>query len=198
MIDDLQLLVWCELFLMLPSWMILFAVKFGTGLALGGWVLAGALALRALWHRNERHWNRVGLFVIAMVLVLTAAGWARGSDVTIAWDPSPSDSITNYTVHVTSLDNNVTMATQVGTNTQHTLSLTAGTWNAWVTAVNSIGLRSDPSNVLLLPVPAPPVIRLNLEGAQKIDGPWGTLYAVELPLTNESVGFYRGRLEVVR
>jgi len=121
---------------------------------------------------------------------------ALATDVTIAWDASPV-AVTNYTIRWSLAGNGTVFIRQTGTNLTTTLTgLAAGRWSVTATATSAQGIVSDPSAPLLLDVPAPPLLRLNLQGASTVDGPWTNLVTVGWSGSRTSlVSFYRGKVE---
>jgi hypothetical protein len=138
--------------------------------------------------------HHVLLGLAAALFALTASA----ANVQLAWDASPSP-VTNYTVRWQLVGGTNVFTRLVGTNlTVQLTNLSAGQWSVTATATSVQGLESDPSTPLRLDVPAPPVIRLNLQGAARLDGPWESLASISVPLLDQPISFYRGTLEVMR
>ncbi len=85
----------------------------------------------------------IGLFVVESLPQAQAA-----SSVTLAWNPSPSSGITGYRLHYGFSSGSYQVVIDVGNTTIATVqNLTAGqTYYFVVTAYNSLGLQSGPSN----------------------------------------------------
>lgn len=147
-----------------------------------------------------RAFNRTNLpglvaFAMAMALVCLSSCAARGAEVTFEWDRSLSVGVTNYTLRVgPASSTNATINLQTGTNLTQTVTLPAGSWRVWVLAVAG-GVSSDPSNFVLVDVPLAPTLRIKLQAAATVTGPWRDVasYGVE---PAAEVGLYR--LEIAR
>lgn len=79
----------------------------------------------------------------------------NGTDVTLAWDApttnadgTPLEDLAGYNVHV--IENASARTPVFTTETTHTVTLPAGTHRVWVTAQDTAGNRSIPSNELEL------------------------------------------------
>jgi hypothetical protein len=141
----------------------------------------------------------IGSLLLAIGYCLAAASQAIAADVRLAWDPSPTTNVVSYWVHYNNAATNTTgLSVNVGTNLSHTLALSAGTWSVYVTARNGQGIESDPSNLLVIDVPTPPVLRLHLQGASTVTGPWTNLASLTVPIELNAAAFYRGQLEWLR
>lgn len=145
---------------------------------------------------------KTGAAIIALLmalLVLIASCSASASQIPLEWDTPESSpvAITNYTLRIASVsDTNVVLRLETGTNRTFMATLAAGSWQAWVTATGLNGLTSDPSNVVPIVVPPPPVLRLKIQGAAKLDGPWTNFAALEMIVERtNATAFYRGELE---
>jgi hypothetical protein len=116
--------------------------------------------------------------MIARTLILFLAAFsAVAADVRVAWDLSPG--AVNYWVKWGTNAVAPAFAQNAGTNLTATLTnLAAGRWFATATAVSAQGIESDPSNVLMFDVPSAPMLRLQLQSANTIDGPWSNLASV--------------------
>lgn len=133
---------------------------------------------------------------ISLIAIWLATLSASAANVTIAWDASPVITVTNYTIRWQLAGSTNQLSRKVGPVLITTLTnLAPGQWTATVTATSAQGIESDPSLPLSFDVPAPPTIRLNLQGSSSIDGPWEDIYAVSVPVIS-GVQFYRGKLEI--
>lgn len=137
---------------------------------------------------------RIAIILFALLAVLRTA---EGASVSIAWEPSGSVGVTNYVVRFWRDGAAVINSTNTGTATTHTLrNLDAGRWHCQVSAQSAQGIESDPSNLLVMDVPAAPVIRINLQGAGSLTGPWTNLASAGWSGELDGIAFYRGKLEV--
>lgn len=101
-----------------------------------------------------------GLRAILFFSVLAAAlSAAAGQKVSLAWDPSPDDSVTGYRLFCINVTLGHTNQIDVGnTNVCVITSLAeARTYAFYVTAYDGNGLESDPSNTIGLTVPLGPI-----------------------------------------
>ena len=124
------------------------------------------------------------------LLLFPVAAWA--GSVTLAWDASPSASVTNYVLyaHTNSLSSGTNLSTalvKVSTGTNLTVALTGlnppTTWY-FVATAKAEGMESAPSNQLIVQVPVAPA-NARMMAVQ---------YA-ELNVTNwTDVGFFRIRI----
>jgi hypothetical protein len=98
------------------------------------------------------------LLLFALSCVFASVLTRADSSVTLAWDPSPDPGISNYNLYYGPSSGTVTNEVSVGLNTSGTISnLTAGTtYFVYVTAVNSSGTESAPSNYLTYQVSSGP------------------------------------------
>ncbi len=102
------------------------------------------------------HWQRTLAWLLALL------GWVASvaaAGVTLAWDPSPDDRVTNYRVYWGYQSRTYTGSFDVGNVTNATVgSLVAGTHYFFaVTATTPEGLESDYSNEVDYTVPLPPL-----------------------------------------
>jgi hypothetical protein len=151
--------------------------------------------------RSLRPADPVKFLCSLLLACVAAAPQVMAADVRLAWDPSPTTNVVSYSVRYSNAaTNTAAFGLNVGTNLTHTLSLSAGTWSVFVTARNTQGIESDPSNLLVIDVPTPPVLRLHLQGASTVTGPWTNLASLSVPVDLQLTGaaFYRGQLEWLR
>lgn len=101
--------------------------------------------------------RRVGSMVVLLAAFLACCGFANGASVTLAWDPSPDGSVTGYIVHQGSSSGAYTRSTRVGNVTEAVVAdlVVGATYFFVVTAHNSAGLESIPSNEVRYTVPVP-------------------------------------------
>ena len=103
-------------------------------------------------------------FVLASAAFLFATNFAHARNVTLTWDPSSDPSVAGYTLFYGTSSGNYTQSINTGNATSAILtSLTEGsTYFIVVTAYNSLGLHSVPSNEVSFTAPAnaPPTVRL--------------------------------------
>jgi hypothetical protein len=91
-----------------------------------------------------RNWHKI---LLMLVLLGTCSSWGEQS-VTVAWDPNPEGDIEGYTVYYGNASGRYTNSVPVGNVTNATVhGLVADTtYYFTVTARNTAGLESDPSN----------------------------------------------------
>ena len=111
---------------------------------------------------------------LAAGLGLVAAAQAAPDRVTVAWDPNPETNIAGYNVYYGIVGSGVTNKVSPGTTTQQqVISLQPQTpyW-FYVTAFNTAGLESDPSQVLAYttPVNQSPTVTLGADRIAIIPG----------------------------
>src|SRR5258706_15298527 len=101
--------------------------------------------------------------ITCCALIFPAAAIADQS-VTLAWDPSPDTNVISYNVYYGPGTGNYTNLLSLGNTTNATVTglLEGGTYFFVATAVDAIGLESDPSNEISYSVPVgtnrPPTI----------------------------------------
>jgi fibronectin type 3 domain-containing protein len=113
------------------------------------------------WHPVQ-HWLRALAWLLALLGLVASVAAA---EVTLAWDPSPDERVTNYRVYWGYQSRNYTGSFDVGNVTTATVgSLVAGTHYFFaVTATTPDGLESDFSNEVDYTVPLPPLSPPTLE-----------------------------------
>lgn len=95
-------------------------------------------------------------FGILLAMSLWFNGLAIAADVSLAWDPSPSDDVSGYRLHIGSSSRTYSSHIAVGNQTTYKVtSLTSGTWFFTVTAFDSAGNESDYSNEVSQTITAP-------------------------------------------
>src|SRR5580700_8045548 len=97
-----------------------------------------------------------GLLGLLFVGLLSQAQAQATSSVTLAWNPSASSGIAGYRLHYGTSSGNYPLILNVGNTTRGTLSgLTPGQrYNVVVTAYNTIGFESLPSNQISFTISA--------------------------------------------
>jgi len=129
----------------------------------------------------------------------------QAAPITLAWNASPSSNVTSYVLYWGTNNNAWFQSTNVGPELTATVDLPPGTWFFVVTARNSDGLESDPSNPVWTTlgtnrVAAPGLKGVTttsqLEAAPNVDGPWLPLLdlqTVTIPRTDRQ-RFVRARM----
>ena len=131
---------------------------------------------------EEIRW-RLGLRLVAVLVLAWGCVCAAAQSVTLAWDPSPNTNVSSYVLHYGREAGLWIASTNVGkTNLATVTGLAAGTWFFVVSARDdAAGLESDPSNEVwctLGPqrVTPPRLHSLSLsavlESAASATGPW--------------------------
>ncbi len=92
---------------------------------------------------------------LALVVWFGAAAQAAPDRVTVAWDPNPETDIAGYNVYYGIVGSGVTNKVSPGTTTQQQVISLQPQTQYWfyVTAFNTAGLESDPSQVLSYTTP---------------------------------------------
>lgn len=114
----------------------------------------------------------------------------RTFSVTLAWDANTETNLAGYNVYYGTAAGLYTVKTNVGnvtTNRVNGLLKSAGRYYFVVTAYNTDGLESDPSNEVSIAAPRPPTIRVQsvLQASARVDGPWNELASFSTLLTPE-------------
>ena len=129
----------------------------------------------------------------------------QSAPITLAWNASPSSNVTSYVLYWGTNNNEWFHSMNVGPALTATVDLPSGTWFFVVTARNSDGLESDPSNPVWTTlgtnrVAAPGLKGVTttsqLEAAPNVDGPWLPLLdlqTVTIPRTDRQ-RFVRARM----
>ena len=103
---------------------------------------------------------RFGRFfwVLALFLISSQAHVRAAQSVRLAWNASPSSGVTGYRVHYRTSSGSQSTSVNVGNVLTATISSLedATTYVFWVTAYNSAGLESSPSNEISYTTPASP------------------------------------------
>lgn len=122
----------------------------------------------------ERTVQRLALLLAAGVGLFAPAAHAGPDRVTVAWDPNPETDIAGYRVYYGRAGTTVTNVVTPGTATQQQVVslLPATQYWFYVTAFNTAGLESDPSQVLTYttPVNAAPTVTLGPDRIAIIPG----------------------------
>jgi len=103
----------------------------------------------------KRTVQRLARLIAAAVWLAALSARAEPDRVTVAWDPNPETDIAGYRVYYGRVGTTVTNVVSPGTTTQQqVISLSPATqyW-FYVTAFNTAGLESDPSEVLTYTTP---------------------------------------------
>ena len=129
-----------------------------------------------------------------------------GDSVTLAWNRNPEAEVCGYNVYVSDRSPGmrarvglVPVRIECGNATNFTVTnLAAGrTYWFYVTAITRAGLESEPSGVVQYSVPGlppePPGVRVWLEVATDLGGPWSNVVA--FCWSNPVAGFWRARVE---
>ncbi|MBI1178175.1 hypothetical protein GC207_12140 [bacterium] len=113
---------------------------------------------------NVQHLVRA-IAVTSACLGLAASAFATPDRVTVAWDPNPEPDIAGYNVYYGVVGSGVTNKVSPGTATQQQVISLKPQTQYWfyVTAFNTAGLESDPSQVLnyTTPVNQAPTVTLS-------------------------------------
>lgn len=129
--------------------------------------------------------------------MISLPGVAESASVTLAWDPSPDADVAGYLVYSGVVSGFYGLPLDVGPQTTATVSnLEEGVTHFFVvTAYNSWGLESDPSNEISYtppvvtgptPVPAPTITTFGLSTLPEtifvatIEGPANRIYRIEV------------------
>ncbi len=105
-------------------------------------------------------------FYLLLLVSLCLCSSAMAADVSLAWDPSPSENISGYKLYVGNASGNYGTTIRIGNQTTYKVTdLATGTWYFTVTAFNADGNESDFSNEVSHTIgqanqdTTPPVIR---------------------------------------
>lgn len=97
---------------------------------------------------------------IAALLAFACSAFAQLDTVTLAWNPSPSPGIREYSLYFSQSTNEWTHVKNTGLELQATVGLaTLGRWYFVAVATDTNGVTSDPSNMVsydVLPGPTGP------------------------------------------
>lgn len=138
-----------------------------------------------------------------LIILLLSQGLAAAAlgPPRIAWNPNVEPDVTSYVLYIGtnagSYLTNVTIGAPLTSIPSKLLPLFGGQTNFMVvTAVNSIGMESGPSNEIGVPVPkSPNALRLALESAPTPTGPWAeTGDSLLAQMDTTTTRFYRARL----
>lgn len=157
--------------------------------------------------------NFLGLLFIPLTLIPLTLPAANPFQQNLAWTPSPTTNISTYALYVATNPPPATNWTRVVvTNLSWGSNLLASITNGFpksaftpgvtnyltLTALDTSGVESEPSNVLAyFPPKAPGQFRFTVQYAPAVEGPWQNvpdLPPFELPLT-EPVLFTRLKLQ---
>lgn len=107
-----------------------------------------------------------GPFVIISSIALAATAHALSGQVTVAWDPNPETDIAGYNVYYGVVGAGVTNKVSPGNTTQQQVVSLQPHTQYWfyVTAFNTEGLESDPSQVLTYTTPVNQAPTVSLGG----------------------------------
>lgn len=127
----------------------------------------------------------------------------RAALVQFEWGASPfsSNQKITYRVYAYPDSGGTNMVSDAGGSLTVSVPFGPGAWNAYVVAVSTNGIESDPSNILHFIVPWPPTLKLTstIEKAQSPDGPWvplmGETAEVKPDGTNQ---FFRMKLKIAQ
>ena len=140
-----------------------------------------------------------GLARVALGACLVACAWA--GQQTLWWTPSVSQGVNRYEFRfgTNSGSYQITNVISGGSATNGSFTLPAGRWFVVGYALNVSNGVSDASAEVTFDVPAPITIRLNLSGADNLEGPWGIedTNAIWTVTMERPRRFYRGTVEVV-
>jgi hypothetical protein len=123
-------------------------------------------------------------------LLLALCGLASGATNTLSWtDPNPAGKVASFRIH---WGTNVTTVAAPSTN--FVMVSSGGPFTVYMVAVGTNGVFSDPTPVLPVDVPLPPLPRLNglFQSAPFPTGPWITETSAVLNVTlSDPTRFYR-------
>lgn len=133
------------------------------------------------------------------IILAAVAGAILAGTVPLAWDVSPSSSVGNYRLLLStnaggsSVTNFIISGRQ---STNYDLSVPAGIWFARMVAITTNGITSDPSNEVSFEVPAGVQLRIRIQSAANVDGPWlDRTNVIAIELAKDSARFYRTRVD---
>jgi len=121
------------------------------------------------WRTVWRPWN---VRVLTALWLAGFAGMVLATDLTFAWDPNPESDLAGYRLYYRSGGETNFTVVETGNVTRYTVpDLVPGmTYDFHLTAYNQIGLESEPSNTVTVPIdPAGPQlmeVRLTAEGPE--------------------------------
>lgn len=85
--------------------------------------------------------------MLALAFILLMPVLCQAADISLAWDASPTPTVTRYKVYWGPSSRTYTQLVVIGNQTAYTVTgLTTGTWYFAVTAADDIGNESDYSN----------------------------------------------------
>lgn len=95
--------------------------------------------------------------LVSAALGVVLPAFANGS-ITLAWDPSPSDTVVGYRIYYGLVSGNYTVQLEVGNQTSATVTnlIPARTYYFAATAYNTLGVESEFSEEVSARVPLPP------------------------------------------
>lgn len=116
--------------------------------------------------------------------------------LTLSWSPYPSNDLATFLLYQGSASGVYTNVTLVATNGL-SLNLNPGRYCFTVTAVNTNGLESLPSNELTIDVAQEVVFQIQIQASTAISGPWSNAWVSTW--TNKAAPglFYRAHLQAV-
>jgi hypothetical protein len=139
------------------------------------------------------------LAAIFALLAFTPLRGASTGSVVLAWDPNPEPNIATYIVQYGTSSGNYSHAVEVGNVTTATLSdLAPSTYYAVVTARDTNGLESLPSDEIsfAISIPPPPVSWVGLADGAFLNGPRPILLESSTASHIARVEFYAGSSKV--
>jgi hypothetical protein len=144
------------------------------------------------------------LGVIALVLMTSLSAARAVLSVTLAWNASPGPDVAGYKVYY-STNGNSLPPLNVGNVTTATIPnlSDATTYVCWVTAYNSLGLESQPSNQVSYTTPSSNLIKYTLtviRGSGSGPYPTGTYVPVsaDLPDPGEEFAYWDGDTSILQ
>ena len=125
-----------------------------------------------------------------IILLLALCGLANGATNTLSWvDQNPPGKVASFRIH---WGTNITTVAAPATN--FVMISSGGPYTVFVVAVSTNGVFSDPSVILPVDVPLPPLPRLNglFQSAPFPNGPWITETSAVLNVAlTDPARFYR-------
>jgi predicted phage tail protein len=99
--------------------------------------------------------------LLALVAIVALAVNVIAANLTLAWNPSPDDTGTNFVTYAIYQANgtstNFTVVTNVGNKTTYTFTnIAPGAYKFYITALDVWNTQSDPSNTAAVPAPITP------------------------------------------